>query len=115
MAAMARPPVIIESTRDFATALRADREALKLSGESLDALIGWPDRYTAKVESPDEKWGRKALRIDPTAVIWLSALGRSLVIMDTEQAVELCRQMPPAETDVRLVRRRVMRTSFVIG
>ncbi|WP_354113696.1 MULTISPECIES: hypothetical protein [unclassified Bradyrhizobium] len=37
---------------ELVEALRARKEALNLSHETIDALVGWADRYSAKVLSP---------------------------------------------------------------
>lgn len=84
-----RRPILLESMTDIAAELRRDREALGLTGEDLDARIGWSDRYTAKVENPDAAWGKKVFRVHRCADDWLAGLGRCLVIMDRLEAERL--------------------------
>jgi hypothetical protein len=110
-----RAPVIVTSATDIATTLRGDREALGMSGEELDAVIGWPDRYAAKVENPRKKWGRTLFRIEPMADYWLKGLNRSLVLMDRDQAEQLMRDHAEASQgpeSKRLARVRVVRLAF---
>lgn len=110
-----RAPVLVTSTTDIATTLRGDREALGMSGEELDAVIGWPDRYAAKVENPRKKWGRTLFRIEPMADYWLKGLNRALVLMDRDQAEQLMREHAEASQNPesnRLARVRVVRLAF---
>lgn len=109
-----RPPVIVTSATDIATTLRGDREALALSGEQLDAIVGWPDRYAAKVENPDHRWGRTLFRIQPMADFWLKGLNRALVLMDAEAAEQLIRDHAASHAPEgrRLARVRVTRLAY---
>lgn len=110
-----RAPVLITSATDIATALRGDRETLGMSGEDLDAVIGWPDRYSAKVENPRKKWGRTLFRIEPMADYWLKGLNRALVLMDRDQAENLMREHAAASQNPesqRLARVRVLRLAY---
>lgn len=102
-----RPPIVISSAADIPALLRAEREALGMTGEDLDAHIGWCDRYTAKCESPDKKWGKTVFRIERCADDWLAGLGRALVLLDRVQAENLMRQPSLPEANLRRV--RVMR------
>lgn len=83
-------PLIIETTEQFAESMRLAREELGISGEALDTLCGWPDRYTAKAENPEAKWGRVALKLSENAQAWMIALGHCLVLMPVEQARAIC-------------------------
>jgi hypothetical protein len=103
-----RPPVIVTSALDIAAVLRGDREALGISGEELDGRIGWADRYTAKAENPNAKWGRHLIRVEPCADEWMQALNRSLVLMDRTYAQELVRQHASSLPDVRGLQRRLV-------
>lgn len=109
-----RPPVIVTSTTDIATILRGDRENLGLSGEELDEIVGWPDRYAAKAESPKKRWGRTLLRVEPMGDFWLKALGRSLVLLDSDVAERLVREHAASlQPDGRRVARvQVMRMAI---
>lgn len=112
---MNRPPVIVSSRTDFATTLRGDREALGLSGEELDEIVGWPDRYTAKVENPDKKrWGRTVFRMEPMADWWLKGLNRSLLLVDTDVAEQMVREHAALQNPEsrRLARVRVVRMAI---
>lgn len=110
---MLRPPVIITASTDLAAVLRGDREALGLSGEDLDARIGWSDRYTAKLESGHKSWGRQVFRMERTADEWLLGLNRALVLMDRDEAQRLVLQHATSLPDERGLRRvRVQRLAF---
>lgn len=107
-----RPPVIVKSGLDIAAVLRGDRETLGLTGEAMDERIGWADRYTAKCENPDEKWGKKLFRIEPMAEFWLAGLNRTLLIMDTDQAEALVRSHSVSSPGRGLQRVSVQRLVF---
>lgn len=109
-----RPPVIVTSATDIATVLRGDREALGMSGEQLDEVIGWPDRYAAKVENPRKRWGKTLFRIQPMGDFWLKGLNRSLVLMDSELADKIVREHAASQDPEsrRLARVRVVRLAY---
>lgn len=109
-----RPPVIVSSGTNIAAVLRGDREAFGMSGEELDARIGWADRYTAKAENPDKKsWGKRLIRIEPMADLWMIGLNRALVLMDRTEAERLVREHASSLPDVRgLERQTVVRLAF---
>lgn len=85
------PPVIVESSSDFSRAMRRRRESLGMSGEALDARIGWADRYSAKAENPGTTWGKCIVRFAAMAPFWLAGLNAKLVLMDADQAERLVR------------------------
>jgi hypothetical protein len=107
-----RHPVIVKSSDQVATVLRGDREALGLTGEELDARIGWADRYTAKAENPSAKWGKHLIRIEDMAEYWLISLNRSLVLMDRDHAETLVRTHASEQPQRGLERVRVHRFVF---
>ncbi len=111
---MSRPPVIVTSATDIATVLRGDREALGMSGEQLDEVIGWPDRYSAKVENPKRKWGRTLFRIEPMADYWLKGLNRALILVDRDEAERMIQEHASLHNPEsrRLARVRVVRLAF---
>lgn len=108
--------MIVTSATDIATVLRGDREALGMSGEQLDEIIGWPDRYSAKVENPKRRWGRTLFRIEPMADYWLKGLNRALILMDHDKAEQIVKEHAATSQDPegrRLARVRVLR--YAIG
>lgn len=108
-----RPPVIVTSGSEIAAVLRGDRERLGVSGEEMDARIGWADRYCAKAENPDEKWGKRLFFFEPMAEFWLAGLNRTLVLMDRDAAETLIRTHASTLPDERgLQRVRVQRLVF---
>lgn len=111
---MSRPSVIITSTIDVAAVLRGDREAAGLTGEVLDEIIGWPDRYTAKAENPNKPWGRTALRMGDLFDVWAKGLNRSLVLMDRDQAERIVRAQAESSATPQqgLERRLIMRVAI---
>jgi hypothetical protein len=104
------PPTIVRSRSDVAGILQGLRYAAKLTGEEMDDIAGFSDRYTAKLEAGGAPQGRRGfiiqpgrISMSPMAEIWLDTLGVSLVLMTTDQAAEIgaveCdrtpRQKPP--------------------
>jgi hypothetical protein len=100
----------VRSRADIAGILQGLRYAAKLTGEEMDDIAGFSDRYTAKLEAGGAPQGRRGfiiqpgrISMSPMAEIWLDTLGVSLVLMTTDQAAEIgaveCdrtpRQKPP--------------------
>ena len=86
-------PTLVSSRSDIAGILQDLRYAAKLTGEQLDDIAGFSDRYTAKFEAGGAPQGRKGfiveedrVKVSPMASIWLETLGVSLVLMTTAQA-----------------------------
>jgi hypothetical protein len=89
-------PTIVRSRADIATILQGLRYDANLTGEELDDIAGFSDRYTAKMEAGDAPQGRKGFIIAPgrismsaMAEIWLDTLGVSLVLVTTDQAAAM--------------------------
>lgn len=65
----------------------ADRRlALGLTVEELDGIAGLQERYSGKLEHPEQHWGRGSLHLTPMGEIWIESLGLRLVLMTAEQA-----------------------------
>jgi hypothetical protein len=104
-------PTIITDTVQFADLMRQAREELGVSGEELDHLCGWPERYTAKAENPGTRWGRVAFKLSENTTVWLAALGLELVLVPVEQAQEICSAGRDKVAGAGIERRRVFRFS----
>src|SRR5687767_1227971 len=58
--------------RDYAqlvALLVAIRHEIGLTGEALDDVVGWQERYTSKLEQPGTLYGRSA--VNPSFDLWL--------------------------------------------
>lgn len=80
--------VLVTSSTDIADLLRREREARGVTGEVFDDRIGWPDRYTAKVENHALRWGKTIIKMRPHADLWLEGLGLALVVMERAEALQ---------------------------
>ncbi len=107
-----RPPVIITSAVDLAAVLRGDREALGITGEALDDRIGWQERYTAKAENVQKRWGRATFRMGDLCDSWLIGLNRALVLMDRDKAEQFIREHSVDSPSPGLERRTMYRLSI---
>lgn len=88
---MAVRPVMVRSEDQMIALLRGRRVALGLSHAQLDDRIGWSDGYTSKVEAPHRRYGRRLfLFLSGLADELLQGLGLALVLMDRDEATELC-------------------------
>lgn len=84
---MAVRPVCITSEDSLVGLLRGRRLALGISQQALDDRLGFPDAYTAKLESPNRTFGRRvAWGLSSFLFYWLEGLGLTLVLMDKAQA-----------------------------
>lgn len=104
-------PALVTTTEDAAEWLRAKREALGLSGEALDARVGWPDRYTAKAENPGSRWAKRLIRIADMGELWLQGLDAALIIADRQDALRFVEGHIDSEIQhhgVRRVRKLVL-------
>lgn len=104
-------PALITNTAEAAEWLRAKREALGLSGEALDARVGWPDRYTSKAENPGLQWAKRLIRIADMGELWLQGLDAALILADREDAMRFVQGHVDAEVQhhgVRRVRKLVL-------
>jgi hypothetical protein len=99
------PPTIVSSRADIARVLQGLRYDAKLTGEEMDDLAGFSDRYTAKLEAGGAPQGRRGfiiepgrIKVSPMADIWRDTLGVRLVLMTNDQAAALgavnCARMP---------------------
>ncbi len=93
-------PVVVTDRSDITGTLVQRRHDLGLTGEELDEIAGFSERYVAKLEAslrPQGKLGfhfTQATDVTPTGVIrpsgmatvWMDALGVSLVLMDKKTA-----------------------------
>lgn len=75
-----RPILTVAGQADFAEALRLRRLALGLTQMQVDHIAGFHDGYTAHLERPFARTGRRSLKLNPMAAIWLEALGLRLVV-----------------------------------
>lgn len=92
--------VIVTSATDIASVLRGERERREWTGEDLDARVGWPDRYAAKAENPEAKWGRRLIRIHGMADLWLQSLDLHLCLVERKQAERMMAEAA-ADPEVR--------------
>jgi hypothetical protein len=90
------PPTIVRTRADIAGILQGLRYAAGMTGEEMDDIAGFSDRYTAKLEAGGAPQGRRGFIIEPgrismspMAEIWLDTLGVSLVLMTLGQAAAM--------------------------
>ncbi len=76
-----RPILTVASQADFAEALRLRRLEMGLTQMQLDHAAGFHDGYTAHLERPFTRTGKKSFKLTPMAGVWLEALGLRLVLM----------------------------------
>lgn len=82
-------PIVITSRADMASILAAARKARSETCLAADNRAGFHDGYTAKLEHPDSKSGKRGLHISAMAEVWLQANGYVLALMTVEQSVAL--------------------------
>lgn len=82
-------PVIVTSRGDLASVLRQARIDRGETCLASDARSGFHDGYTAKLEHPDSKSGKRGLHLSPMAEVWLKANALALVVMPAAQAEAL--------------------------
>ena len=75
-----RPIVPITNQADFAAALREQRLAQGLTLADVDHIAGFHDGYTAHLEHPFTRSGKKSFRLTAMGAIWLETLGMDLRI-----------------------------------
>lgn len=79
----------------------ADRRlALGLTVEELDGIAGLQERYSGKLEHPEQHWGRGSLHLTPMGEIWIESLGLRLVLMTAEQADAIQAERAPRKPRV---------------
>ncbi len=86
---MQLPAYEITNRIDLTRTLADARRARGWTCEELDARAGFSDRYTAKLEHPDTKSGRKGLQLSYMGEVWIKALGYVLALVPAEQAEAL--------------------------
>lgn len=79
-------PTVIHGSADMVRVLADRRLALGLTVEELDGIAGLQERYSGKLEHPEQHWGRGSLHLTPMGEIWIESLGLRLVLMTAEQA-----------------------------
>ena len=75
-----RPILTVASQEDFAAALKQRRLDMGLTQMELDHIAGFHDGYSAHLEAPFTRSGKKSFKLTPMAVIWLDTLGLRLVL-----------------------------------
>ncbi|HEV7352555.1 MAG TPA: hypothetical protein VGN74_05440 [Brevundimonas sp.] len=120
-------PTIIRDDETLVAILRGRRLQLGIGQAELDDMINWPDGYTAKVEAPGRKYGRRSLwGLSSFLNYWLESLGLALVVMDRAEAERLAAasDAPPAALSSHdayagrtrkreVVQHRVLRVAYV--
>lgn len=76
-----RPILTVATQEDFAAALKQRRLDLGLTQMELDHIAGFHDGYSAHLETPFTRTGKKSFKLTPMAGIWLDALGLRLAIL----------------------------------
>lgn len=89
-------PVIVTSRGDLAGVMAGQRRARAETCHDADHRIGFHTGYTAKLEHPNTKSGKRGLRISHAAECWLEAFGLVLVVMRRDQATALGAVVAPA-------------------
>lgn len=92
-------PVSVMGTQDFCDALKRRREAMGISGEALDDVVGLARGHAVKVENGIMPWGKAAFNMTATASWIIQALGLRLVLMDERDAKRL---LPGPEIGARV-------------
>lgn len=76
-----RPILTVATQADFAEALRLRRLEMGLTQMQLDHVAGFHDGYTAHLERPFSRTGKKSFKLTPMAGIWLEALGLEIALV----------------------------------
>lgn len=82
-----RPILTVAGQADFAEALRLRRLAIGLTQMQVDHIAGFHDGYTAHLERPFARTGRRSLKLNPMASIWLEVLGLRLAVAPSDCGV----------------------------
>lgn len=75
-----RPILTVAGQADFAEAMRLRRLSMGLTQMEVDHIAGFHDGYTAHLERPFARTGRRSLKLNPMAEIWLQVLGLRLAV-----------------------------------
>lgn len=78
-----RPILTVASQADFAEAMKQRRLAMGLTQMELDHIAGFHDGYSAHLETPFTRTGKKSFKLTPLASVWLAALGLRLALVST--------------------------------
>ncbi len=78
-----RPILTVASQADFAEAMKQRRLEMGLTQMELDHIAGFHDGYSAHLETPFTRTGKKSFKLTPLASVWLSALGLRLALIST--------------------------------
>ena len=94
-----RTPVVLERVTDIGMILRSDREGLGLTCSEVDFALGTQDQYIQKCEHSGRLGAisthqRYPIRINEIGFCWLQYLGRSLVMMDAADALNINEILP---------------------
>jgi len=94
-----RAPVLLDRRTDIGLILRSDREAMGKTCLDLDFEIGVEDGYIQKCEnggrvSAKQNHTRYPIRISEIGFCWMQYCGRSLVMMDTTDALRIGEVFP---------------------
>lgn len=88
---MAVRPTLIRNEDTLIGLLRGRRQALGMSQAEVDERIGWAPAYCSKAEAPHRRYGRRVFAcLSNLLDEWLEGLGLALVLMDRDEATELC-------------------------
>ena len=102
-------PTLVTGPIDLASVLYLRREGFAMTAEEVDDLAGFHERYTGKLERPEEAWGRGSLtvtppspsypagsvKMSPMGAVWLQTLGLRLVVVSAEDAERIGAQPTP--------------------
>lgn len=78
-----RPILTVASQADFAEAMKQRRLEMGLTQMELDHIAGFHDGYSAHLETPFTRTGKKSFKLTPLASVWLTALGLRLALVST--------------------------------
>lgn len=101
-----RAPILLTRPTDIGLILRSDREAMNITAFDLDQIIGTQDGYIQKCENAgrfnaNPHQSRNPIRVNEVGFCWMEALGRSMVMMDTADALRLSELLPTEEVGGR--------------
>ena len=91
-----KPPVVAQDSEALIDQLRRRRMRVGLTQRDLDAIAGWADGYTGKVEAPEDAPGRRRPAPLMTLNLWLQALNVGIAIVPLGP-VPANRRKPPAD------------------
>lgn len=77
-----RPILTVATQEDFAEALRLRRLALGMTLADVDHIAGFHDGYTAHLERPFTRSGKRSFKLTPMAGIWMQTLCLQLHLQD---------------------------------